>query len=211
MKQVEIFMRCLPWEPTLSEETYECHTQKTFRNATHSETVTERVEIPTDNCPCRDFASATAPSGPSGPACTPESDNPRQCNAGELKQKMLLCSEGVIQRTQTSVAEYTKGTEDMSAKMTTFMAWFQQAWADVYNAQSVVLIMGPVAGAAISFLGMLLYSHTRVLRASRRDATLSGDNCNWANLGIGESGPTGPKPASFGNEGRVGRIGPSRG
>jgi hypothetical protein len=158
MKQVEIFMRCLPWEPTLSDEKYECHTQKTFRNATQSVTVTEKVEIPTDNCPCNGFAEATAPSGPGGPACTPESDNPRECNAGELEQKMLLCSEGVIQRTQTSVAEYTEGTEDMSAKMTTFMAWFQQAWADVYNAQSVVLIMGPVAGAAISFVFILVMS-----------------------------------------------------
>jgi hypothetical protein len=76
----------------------------------------------------------------------------RECNDREMELKLNnFCRDGVIKRVVTSTAEYTQGTEKMAAFMTSFVVYVENLIADVRNCWYVVIAMGPVAGAVISF------------------------------------------------------------
>ena len=276
MNSIEIFKRCLPWEPSTVETSYSCDTTYTTELG---ETVTNSVDIRSDNCPCggpdmldcvKDGAiddgsevclnlmydsctgtstvaatcvgslgsdssdcaavdafvasgaeadcptvdgctytkvplcdmdaatdgTAVCPAGcdqtvvedpgttctlnpavlddddvpttdgsctkDSGDGfCTYHADSAQEaCPAGVMSMKLQLgCTTGVIHRVVVEEAEYTEGTEDMSASLTSYTAWVAQAGSDVYNSTALIIIMGPVLAALVSFAFIFFMSY----------------------------------------------------
>lgn len=159
MKQREFTSigRCFPWEDTDVDSTYTCETERvceatqcTLDEGTDDETTlvfgdsyTEVNAIRTDNCPC---------SGPDLLSCTDEVDDQEECTEGVISLKLMYgCPEGAIKRVQVSTARYTEGTADMSAQFTSVSAWINQAFADIFNALTLIIVMGPVCGGVLAF------------------------------------------------------------
>jgi len=69
------------------------------------------------------------------------------------------CVNGAIKRVQVETARYTEGTDDMTTMFTSFSSWVSQSFADIYNAMSLIIVMGPVAGGVFAFAYILFMTY----------------------------------------------------
>ena len=165
-KAINMLGRCFPWEDVEVQTSYTCETEKVCEvgscvldaGATNERTLsfgdpyTESVTIRTDNCPC---------GGDGLRSCTADGDpEQRKCSAGEVSMKLQSgCVNGAIKRVQVETARYTEGTDDMTTMFTSFSSWVSQAFADIYNAMSLIIVMGPVAGGVFAFAYILFMTY----------------------------------------------------
>ena len=156
MQQIEVFFRCLPWEPEVSTTDYECHTQATVNGV--DQTLVKAI----DTNSCGNGGGCTFTNGVED-ACT-DDNCAQECNDGCIEAKLKNnCVSGVVVRKQETVAEYTEGTEDMSGALTSFSSWLQQAGGDVSNAWPLIVILGPCLAGVWAFTFIFVMSFCAAL------------------------------------------------